>query len=99
MNISASIFETSSDIDSKFTKFVDKEYDGISAEVRKWFKKLTVSRLWNAHSRHITLQVQKEEKAHDDKIANVNARIKQAGALFRFLHLCHITKLLKRPNI
>jgi hypothetical protein len=43
MNISASIFETLSDIDSKFSKFVDKEYDTVSTEVRKWFKKLAVS--------------------------------------------------------
>lgn len=43
MNASAAIFEASSDIDSKFAKIVDKEYDGISAEVKRWFKKLAVS--------------------------------------------------------
>jgi len=42
MNASASIFEALSDIDSKFTKIADKEYDLISAEVKKWFKKLAV---------------------------------------------------------
>ncbi|KAJ7227240.1 hypothetical protein GGX14DRAFT_418779 [Mycena pura] len=40
MNTSATIFEAMSDIDSKFAKIADKEYDGISAEVKKWFKKL-----------------------------------------------------------
>lgn len=43
MNASALIFETSSDIDSKFAKIADKEYDSISGEVKKWFKKLAVS--------------------------------------------------------
>lgn len=40
MNASASIFESLSEIDAKYAKFVDKEYDGISGEVKKWFKKL-----------------------------------------------------------
>ncbi|KAJ6576525.1 hypothetical protein DFH09DRAFT_1260726 [Mycena vulgaris] len=40
MNASATIFDALSDIDSKFAKIADKEYDGISAEVKKWFKKL-----------------------------------------------------------
>lgn len=43
MNTSAVIFEALSDIDSKFAKVADKEYDGISTEVKKWFKRLTVS--------------------------------------------------------
>lgn len=42
MNASANIFESLSDIDSKFAKLVDKEYDAISSEVKKWFKKLAV---------------------------------------------------------
>jgi hypothetical protein len=42
MNASANIFEALSDVDSKFTKIADKEYDSISAEVKKWFKKLAV---------------------------------------------------------
>ncbi|KAG6909058.1 hypothetical protein DXG01_002211 [Tephrocybe rancida] len=62
LNASATIFEVSSDIDSKFAKISDKEYDLISAEVKKWFKKLA-----------------KEEKIHDERMANANARIKQAG--------------------
>ncbi|KAF8206371.1 hypothetical protein K438DRAFT_1817076 [Mycena galopus ATCC 62051] len=40
MNTSATIFDALSDIDTKFAKIADKEYDGISAEVKKWFKKL-----------------------------------------------------------
>jgi hypothetical protein len=43
MNASAAIFEALSDIDAKFAKIADKEYDGISTEVKKWFKKLAVS--------------------------------------------------------
>lgn len=39
---SASIFEASTDVDSKYAKIVDKEYDTISNEVKKWFKKLAV---------------------------------------------------------
>jgi hypothetical protein len=45
MNSSATIFDALSDIDSKFAKIADKEYDGISGEVKKWFKKLAVSYL------------------------------------------------------
>lgn len=42
LNSSATIFEALSEIDSKFAKFTDKEYDNISSEVKKWFKKLAV---------------------------------------------------------
>lgn len=42
MNASASIFEALSDVDSKFSKIADKEYDVVSTEVKKWFKKLAV---------------------------------------------------------
>ncbi|KAJ7756485.1 hypothetical protein DFH07DRAFT_820739 [Mycena maculata] len=40
MIASATIFDALSDVDSKFAKIADKEYDAISAEVKKWFKKL-----------------------------------------------------------
>jgi hypothetical protein len=33
-----------SDVDVKFSKFVDKECDVINGEVKKWFKKLAVCR-------------------------------------------------------
>lgn len=33
-----------SDVDVKFSKFVDKECDAINGEVKKWFKKLAVRR-------------------------------------------------------
>ncbi|KAG6817667.1 hypothetical protein H0H87_005425 [Tephrocybe sp. NHM501043] len=65
LNASATIFEMSSDIDAKFAKISDKEYDAISGEVKKWFKKLA-----------------KEEKFHDERMANANARIKQAGQVY-----------------
>ena len=42
LQTSATIFEALSDIDSKFAKVVDKEYDHVSNEVKKWFKKLAV---------------------------------------------------------
>lgn len=45
LNTSANIFEALSDIDHKFAKIADKEYDGISSEVKKWFKKLAVCHL------------------------------------------------------
>ncbi|KAI1786752.1 hypothetical protein LXA43DRAFT_753753 [Ganoderma leucocontextum] len=61
LNASATIFESIAEVDSKFAKFADKECDGVSAEVKKWFKKLA-----------------KEERTHDDKIASVNQKIKQA---------------------
>jgi len=31
-----------SEVDTKFSKFVDKECDVINGEVKKWFKKLSV---------------------------------------------------------
>ncbi|TBU52736.1 hypothetical protein BD310DRAFT_831621 [Dichomitus squalens] len=37
---SATIFESMAEVDSKFAKFADKECDSVSAEVKKWFKKL-----------------------------------------------------------
>ena len=43
-NASASVFEALSDVDGKFSKFVDKECDVINGEVKKWFKKLAVCR-------------------------------------------------------
>lgn len=39
---SANVFESLSDVDAKFSKTLDKEYDQISDEVKKSFKKLTV---------------------------------------------------------
>ena len=43
MNASAAIFETLVEVNSKFAKIADKEYDSLSAEVKRWFKKLAVS--------------------------------------------------------
>lgn len=45
LNISAVMFETLSDVDSRFIKLADKECDNISSEVKKWFKKLAVSKI------------------------------------------------------
>ncbi|RXW17287.1 hypothetical protein EST38_g8565 [Candolleomyces aberdarensis] len=39
-NGSAAVFEALLEVDTKYTKFADKEYDSISTEVKKWFKKL-----------------------------------------------------------
>ena len=47
MLASANIFESLSDIDSKFSKVIDREYELISNEVKKWFKKLSVR--WPSH--------------------------------------------------
>ncbi|KAJ4494920.1 hypothetical protein C8J55DRAFT_497953 [Lentinula edodes] len=65
LNTSATIFEALSEVDSKFAKLADKEYDGVSGDVKKWFRKLA-----------------KEEKAHDERIAIANAKIKQAGLMY-----------------
>ncbi|KAH9902481.1 hypothetical protein C8Q73DRAFT_749665 [Cubamyces lactineus] len=40
LNASATIFEAMAEVDSKFAKYADKECDNVSAEVKKWFKKL-----------------------------------------------------------
>ncbi|KAI0706761.1 hypothetical protein C8T65DRAFT_577221 [Cerioporus squamosus] len=65
LTASATIFEAMAEVDSKFAKYADKECDSVSAEVKKWFKKLA-----------------KEERAHDDKIASANQKIKQAGQMY-----------------
>ena len=43
LNASATIFESMAEVDIKFAKFADKECDGVSEYVKKWFKKLAVS--------------------------------------------------------
>ncbi|KXN84728.1 hypothetical protein AN958_12155 [Leucoagaricus sp. SymC.cos] len=40
LNASASIFEALAEVDAKFVKIADKEYDAISTEVKRWFRKL-----------------------------------------------------------
>ncbi|KAH9930162.1 uncharacterized protein B0H18DRAFT_1209645 [Fomitopsis serialis] len=65
LNVSATIFDTLCEVDAKFVKLADKECDAVSAEVKKWFKKLA-----------------KEERAYDDRLANANAKLKQAGQLY-----------------
>ncbi|KAJ8072420.1 hypothetical protein PM082_015979 [Marasmius tenuissimus] len=40
LNTSATIFEALNEVDQKFAKLADKEYDALSEEVKKWFKKL-----------------------------------------------------------
>lgn len=77
------MFDALSEIDSKFAKIADKECDAVTGEVRKWFKKLAVRAI---KTTTCTLAyrgcLQKEEKAHDDRMAAVNARIKAAGVWF-----------------
>lgn len=50
MLASVNIFESLSDVNSKYSKIVDREYDTISNDVKRWFKKLTV-KLYLAHLR------------------------------------------------
>ena len=45
LNASATIFEAMAEVDTKFAKLADKECDSVSAEVKKWFKKLAVGTL------------------------------------------------------
>jgi hypothetical protein len=80
LNASASIFDVLAEVDAKFVKIADKEYDAISKEVKKWFKKLAVRYLCFCNlGDHSFILPQKEEKAHDERIAGSNAKIKQAG--------------------
>ncbi|KAH8994829.1 hypothetical protein EDB92DRAFT_1847629 [Lactarius akahatsu] len=52
-----------------FSKFADKQCDDISTEVKEMVKKAC-------------MPPQKEEKLHDEKIANANMKIKQAGQVY-----------------
>lgn len=36
------MFDILAGLDEKFSKVCEREYDGISQELKKWFKKLTV---------------------------------------------------------
>ena len=42
LNASATVFDTLCEVDTKFAKLVDNECEGISTEVKKWFKRLAV---------------------------------------------------------
>jgi hypothetical protein len=43
MQASAILFEALGEVDGKLAKLAEKEYDHLSAEVRKHFKKMAVS--------------------------------------------------------
>lgn len=38
----ASTFEVLSEVDTKYGKVAEREYEGLSAELKKWFKKMAV---------------------------------------------------------
>jgi hypothetical protein len=88
--VSATIFDALAEVDSKFSKIADKECDILSAEVKKWFKKLAVGPSFCVLIEIYRARFQKEEKAHDDRITAANARIKQAGiySFFFFVLFC-----------
>ncbi|KAJ7593231.1 hypothetical protein C8J56DRAFT_1162124 [Mycena floridula] len=74
LNASATIFESLSEIDSRFAKLVDKEYDAISSEVKKWFKKLAKEE--KAHDERIVTANTKIKQAGQiyEKKSKKNAR-------------------------
>ena len=43
MMSSAGIFESLAEVDGKFSKVADKEVENAGSDLRKWFKKLSVS--------------------------------------------------------
>ncbi|KAG8736936.1 hypothetical protein FRC10_008709 [Ceratobasidium sp. 414] len=67
MQASAALFEAIGEVDGKLAKLAEKEYDHVSSEVRKHFKKMAA---------------QKEEKAHDELTFNTNVRLKQASSSY-----------------
>lgn len=83
LNTSAIMFETLAEVDGKFAKFADHQCDGISNQVKKWFKRLAVSIISPLYALDFDCsRSKKEERAHDDRIADANAKIKQAGINF-----------------
>ncbi|KAL7279416.1 hypothetical protein ACG7TL_007258 [Trametes sanguinea] len=82
LSASAAIFEAMAEVDAKFAKYADKECDAVSAEVKKWFRKLAVSILYHKLPVLRSNLQQKEERTHDEKIASANLKIKQAGQLY-----------------
>lgn len=53
----AMIFEALSDVDVKYSKFADREYDAVSTEIKKWFKKLSVSLCISRVVRHLIIDI------------------------------------------
>lgn len=41
----ATIFEGVGEVQSKFAKMCEREYEGLSSELKKWFKKMNVCRI------------------------------------------------------
>ena len=42
MNTIANVFEALTEVDTKFMKLADRECEGVSNDLKKWFKKLAV---------------------------------------------------------
>ncbi|KAH8831893.1 hypothetical protein DL96DRAFT_1812659 [Flagelloscypha sp. PMI_526] len=61
LSATATIFDALADIDSKYAKLADKEYDAISTEVKKWFKKLAKEE--KAHDERMTVANNKLKQA------------------------------------
>ncbi|KAJ4477213.1 hypothetical protein J3R30DRAFT_3703474 [Lentinula aciculospora] len=61
LHASATIFEALSEVDSKFAKLADKEYDAVSGDVKKWFKKLAKEE--KAHDERISIANAKIKQA------------------------------------
>lgn len=91
MLASANIFDALGEVDTKFARIIEKEYESISNEIRKWFKRLAVSvRCTRLSETTVDLHPssthkQKEEKAHDDLAASANAKMKQAGRTHAYI--------------
>lgn len=49
----AGVFEAIAEVDTKFMRIADKECEGVTADLKKWFKKLAVRPSWTplCHSR------------------------------------------------
>ncbi|KZT19230.1 hypothetical protein NEOLEDRAFT_984475 [Neolentinus lepideus HHB14362 ss-1] len=74
LSSSAAIFEALSDVDTKFAKVADKECDGLSNEVKKWFKKLAKEE--KAHDERITganARIKQASQSYEKKVKK-NAR-------------------------
>lgn len=74
------MLDSLAEIDAKFVKLIDKECEGVSNDLKKWFKKLAVRRGICHSDFHLLIRKsQKEERNHDEKISAANAKVKQAG--------------------
>jgi len=83
LSAAALILDAAGEVDLKFSKTVEREYEASMNELKKWVKKLKVRRVLSAcsgSSNTCVIVEQKEDKSLDEYTMAANAKVKAAGA-------------------